>query len=719
MPLITFIPANRSIDVAVGTSLLDAAALAGVTIPAPCGGEGVCGECRVRVVNGTVERLERGGLSAEDLAEGWALACSSRVLTDATIALVPPEPTGAAQIVTGEPCSGSADTETRGHGDTEKAVMRRPHSEPPAVKHVLRVPPPEVGQGSCDYERLVRALSDAGGPEQATTDLEVLRQLAAALRDRDGEVTVTLTEEDAETRRHGDTEKDLGSASPRPRVPASPCLLPGRASQILRIEPGDTTDRQFGLAIDVGTTTCVVSLVDLARNHLLGTAADYNGQLARGADIISRINYARTPERLEELRRLVLDALNRLIAGLCGQHGCRPAEVSNVVVAGNTTMTHLLLGLDPQYIRLEPYTPTINQPPRLRADEVGLEVHPAACVVTAPSVGSYVGGDITAGLLRTALACHGEEDAEMRGRGDTVTGTSSTQRIAASPPRRVAASDGGQDDRPVRLFLDIGTNGEIVVGTGEWLMACAASAGPAFEGSGVGCGMRATQGAIERVAIEPDTGTPSITVVGGGRPRGVCGSGMIDLLAELWQAGLLDPSGKLHPERGGGRIRPTEGSTRNLEYVIVPAEASDTGKPIILDERDIQNLLRTKAAVYAAGALMLRSVGLDLDAVTEVYVAGGFGRYLDLRKSILIGLLPDLPLERFTYLGNSSLAGAQMMLCSSAARRRVLDVARRITYLDLNADPAYMNEYMAALFLPHTDIERFPTVKAAVKGMTR
>jgi len=682
MPVITFIPANRSIDVAVGTSLLDAAALVGVAISAPCGGEGVCGECRVRVTGGEVERLQRGGLSPEEVTEGWALACSSRVLADATIALAPQQAAGTAQIVTNGRQAGEEDTgtpATAGELRRGDAETRRPLSEPPAVKCLLRVPPPELGQGLCDYERLAKALSDAGGPEQAAVDLDALRQLAGALRERNGEVTLTVTQEDTE---------------------------------ILRIEPGDTTDRQFGLAVDVGTTTCAVSLVDLARNRLLGTAADYNGQLARGADIISRINYARTPERLEEMRRLVLDTLNRLIVGLCEQHGCRPGEIANVVVAGNTTMTHLLLGLAPEYIRLEPYTPTVNQPQRLRAVEVGFDVHPAACVLVAPSVGSYVGGDITAGLLRTALAGPGKEDAETVAEatklrhGDTETGEhgDAGMGLDRTSPR--------PHSEAVRLFLDIGTNGEIVVGTGEWLMACAASAGPAFEGGGVSCGMRAMRGAIERVAIDPDTGIPSIAVVGGGWPRGVCGSGMIDLLAELWMAGLLDPSGKLHPGRGGGRIRPAEGSTRNLEYVVVPAEASETGKAITLDERDIQNLLRTKAAVYAAGALMLRSVGLDLDAVAEVYVAGGFGRYLDLRKAILIGLLPDLPLDRFTYLGNSSLAGAQMMLCSATARRRVLDVARRITYLDLNADPAYMNEYTAALFLPHTDIERFPTVKA-------
>jgi uncharacterized 2Fe-2S/4Fe-4S cluster protein (DUF4445 family) len=340
-------------------------------------------------------------------------------------------------------------------------------------------------------------------------------------------------------------------------------LMPSSDSaEIVRIEAGDTMARAFGLAIDIGTTTCALHLADLTRDHIIGTAAEYNGQIARGRDIISRINYARTPERLAELRQLVLGNLNTLIETLCEEHGVVPSEIDNAVVAGNTTMIHLLLGMDPEYIRLEPYTPTINKVPLLRGREVGLEMNPEAYVRFAPGVGSYVGGDITAGLLQTAMAT---------------------------------------DDEAVRLFLDIGTNGEIVVGNGEWLMACAASAGPAFEGSGVRCGMRASRGAIERIRIHPETMQAEVSIIGGAAARGICGSGMIDLLAELWINGLLDPSGKLNRERGNGLVRPTEGSSRVLEYVIVPVEQTEAGTDITIDELDIQNLLRTKAAELGGG----------------------------------------------------------------------------------------------------------------------
>jgi uncharacterized 2Fe-2S/4Fe-4S cluster protein (DUF4445 family) len=636
MLIVTFLPAGRSATVPTGTSLLDAAAAAGVRLAAPCGGEGVCGECRARVVAGTVDCVARGSLSREEISQGWVLACSSRVIADVSIEVPPEEQAGAAQIVT---AGADAACHQTAHGPDTAA-------EPFVVRRAVQVAAPVSGQSQGDFDRLARAVRDGGGPANLTAGLDVLRDLAGALRASDGCVTITVTSAEA-----------------------------AACAEVVRIEPGDHTSHQAGIAIDVGTTTCAVSLVDLTRHHVLGTAADYNGQLARGADVISRINFARTRERLAELRGLVLATINGLIKDLCARHAIEPDEIDNAVVAGNTTMIHLLLGMNPEFIRLEPYTPTVNRPPPLRGSEVGLAMNPTGRVLFAPGVGSYVGGDITAGLLQTAMAHPGEE---------------------------------------VRLFLDIGTNGEVVIGNGEWLMACAASAGPAFEGSGVRCGMRAGKGAIERVRIDGASGRADVNVIGGGRPRAICGSGMIDLLAELWGAGLLDPSGKLDPSRNGDRICAVKGNSRHLAYTVVPAEVSESGAAITLDERDIQNLLRTKAAVYSACALMLKSVGLDFDAIAEVYVAGGFGRFLDLEKSIRIGLLPDLPLERFTYLGNSALSGANAMLCRADARRDVMRIADRITYLELNVDPAYMGEYTAALFLPHTDINRFPTVQTTL-----
>jgi uncharacterized 2Fe-2S/4Fe-4S cluster protein (DUF4445 family) len=632
MPTVAIASQDISVEVETGTSLLDAIAAAGAGIEAACGGSGTCGQCRVQLSEGSVESVMRGVLSAPEIEQGWVLACSSRVTGDVTLLVE-------AGLDAEAPAS---------RADLHRDLDSGARTEPLASKRLLKVEQPSQDNSFSDLERIERALGEEGEAVQLHCGLSTLQTLASGLRTRERRVTATLAED----------------------------LTPGHP-ELLKLDPGDTTRRSFGLAIDVGTTTCAAHLVDLAQDRILATGARYNRQSTRGLDVISRINYAVNPERRAELRQLVLETLNDLIEELCREQGVAAEEIDNASIAGNTTMTHLLLGLDPEHIRLEPYTPTSNRQPTLRGHEVGLHLHPNALVSCAPGVGSYLGGDITAGLIHTALATDAEE---------------------------------------VSLFLDIGTNGEVVVGNGEWLMGCAASAGPAFEGRGVGCGVRAGPGAIERVRIHPDSGRAEYSVIGGAQPRGLCGSGVIDLLAELWSAGLLDSSGRFDASRSCERVRESGDSSRKAAYTLVESEESATGEEIVLDERDIQSLLRTKAAVYGACSFMLKSIGLELAAVQRVYVAGGFGRFLDLQKSIAIGLLPDLPLESFTYLGNSALAGAHAMLRSRAAREKASELARRITYLELNVSPAYMHEYTAALFLPHTDMELFPSVRRSDPG---
>jgi uncharacterized 2Fe-2S/4Fe-4S cluster protein (DUF4445 family) len=627
MPVVAIVSQGASVEVEVGTALLDAIVAAEAGIEASCGGSGTCGQCRVQVTEGAVESVTRGVLSTTELEQGWVLACSSRVTEDVTLRL-----DDAAEM---EAPAATA--------DLRHDLTPSERAEPLAAKYLLEVERPSKENSFSDLERIERALGRAGETVQLRCNLSTLQTLASALRGGDHRVTATLAEGDG------------------PRGP-----------ELVKLEPGDTTRRAFGVAIDVGTTTCAAHLVDLARDRILATGAEYNRQSTRGLDVISRINYAKNPERRDELRRLVLETLNGIIDEMCRERGVAAEEIDNASIAGNTTMAHLLLGLDPEHIRLDPYTPTANRQPLLRGREVALHVHPNALVTCAPGIGSYVGGDITAGLIHTALAA---------------------------------------DAKEVCLFLDIGTNGEVVVGNGEWLMACAASAGPAFEGRGVRCGVRADPGAIERVRISPDTGRADVSVIGGGKPMGLCGSGVIDLLAELWSAGFLDSSGRFDASRSSEMVRRSDDSSRNAAYTVVEASDSAVGEEIVLDERDIQSLLRTKAAVYGACSFMLRSIGLEFGAVERVYVAGGFGRFLDLEKSITIGLLPDLPVDSFTYLGNSALAGAHAMLRSRAAREKVRELADRVTYLELNVSAAYMDEYTAALFLPHTDTDQFPSVK--------
>ncbi len=634
MPHVEFRPPGKAIDVPAQTSLLDAARAAGVAVQADCGGEGTCGTCIVRVASGEVESRSLGTLPDAAVAEGYVLACAARVRQEDLVIEVPER-----AAVEG----GKFVPENETHLVRQELLPKAWQFDPLAVKWLLHVPPAEPEDGLSDLDRLTRSIQRDWGKQPVECSLFGLRKLADILRDAQGEVTATLV-------------RDSGRL------------------HVVNLEAGDTTLRHYAIAIDVGTTTVAVQLIDLAVAQMVGARSDYNEQIACGLDIISRINYARKPEHLEDLRQRVLRTINRLIHQVARSQGVDPHEISNAAVSGNTVMTHLLLGLNPEYLRLAPYTPTVLQVPYLRNLEIGIEINPEAWIHFSPSVGSYVGGDITAGLLCTDLATPKEE---------------------------------------LSLFIDIGTNGEVVVGNSSFLMACACSAGPAFEGGGIECGMRAATGAIEKIRVDAATCVPRYSTVGHARPRGICGSGMIDLVAGLFLTGWLDPAGKFDRTRPCSRIT-VEG--RRASYTIVPATESATGKPIVISELDIENILRTKASIYSACALMLNQVGLRFEDLCHVYIAGGFGRFLDLEHAIVIGLAPDLPREKFHYIGNASLMGSYMVVVSQEFRQRQIELAQRMTYLELNADPAYMEQYTGALFLPHTDPARFPSVSRRRPG---
>lgn len=631
MPQVVFQGLDKSVDVATGTGLLDAARLVGVEIDAPCGGEGACGKCIVRILSGEVDSDSLGALPAATVADGYVLACKTIIL-DEDICVEVPNKKGR---------DGGQFSESL----EEECLIRKEllpvkwEFDPQAVKWRLEVAAPQLEDGLSDFDRFKRAIQNDWGDKPVTCSLRVLQQLATALRTDDGRVTASLICEE-------------------------------EVIHVLRIEPGDGTARQYGIAVDIGTTTVAVQLVLLEMGRIIATHSDYNDQVVCGLDVISRINYARREGGLAELRERVLGTINGLIKKATDHHGVLPEEICNAVISGNTTMVHLLLGLNPEYIRLDPYTPTLLQSIELSAAEVGVEINPDSRISLSPCVGSYVGGDITAGLLCTDMATDSEE---------------------------------------VNLFIDIGTNGEIVIGNCDFLMTCACSAGPAFEGGGIDCGMRAAIGAIEQVQIDPDSGVCSVKTIGGTKPVGICGSGMIALIADLFQTGWIDPAGKLNREKESPVVQ-VEG--RTAFYVLVQAEQSGTGKALRISETDIDNIVRTKAAIYSACALMLQQVGMTFDDLANIYIAGGFGRFLDLDKATVIGLIPDQPREKFKYLGNSSLMGSYTTLVSRDYHQRQIELANRMTYLELSSDPAYMDQYMAALFLPHTDPSLFPSVKS-------
>ncbi len=623
---LTILPDNKTIQVPKGSVLLKAIADAGIAIDSSCGGQGVCGRCRVVVQAGDYKPEPTPHLTDKEIEQGYCLACVTLVEGDMRISIPPTVQLGKEKILAG--VAGEVGYPlTVGHWEID----------PRTKKLHLQLPPPSLDDCISDLERIRRELKAKGFKHREIhCGLEVLRKLSRALREREWEITLTLVEQD--------------------------CLL-----HIVDVEPGDVTQHCYGLAIDVGTTSVVVHLVDLIDGRAAAVASSYNAQVSCGEDVISRIIYAQKGG-LDELHQKVISTINNLIDQLATKSGIAPDKLEGVVAAGNTTMTHLLLGIDPTNIRRDPYIPTAAHFPLIRASELGLRVNRQALLYCMPCVASYVGGDITAGVLR----------AEIHKRDELC------------------------------LFIDIGTNGEIVLGNKEWLIAASCSAGPAFEGGGVKCGMRAMTGAIEQITIDRTTYEPEcIKVIGGGKPSGICGSGIIDALAGLFLAGVVDRKGKINCELISPRIRCHEGVA---EYVLLWANESLTQADIVLTELDIDNLIRAKGAMYAGFRVLLNQMGLEFGQVDRFLIAGGLGNYLNIESAVAIGLLPDIPSDKFEYLGNSSVIGAHLALLSSKLRQEGEQIAKSMTNIELSVSLDFMEEYTSALFLPHTDFNAFPTV---------
>jgi len=617
------------VEVEAGTPLHEAAALAGVEVALPCGAQGRCGRCKVRIDEGQVARRDSGRLTEEQVREGWVLSCVARVEGDAVIT-VPPKRVKEKAV---------------GETTADKIALPLAFEWPldPFVRKVeVRMEPPTLETNNSDLDRIRVALEDQHGIKDVTIGLGAMRRLAQSLRA--GGWSVTAIVEDP-------------SRDGRPRL--------------VDVRPTDTT--VYGIAVDIGTTTVVIYLVNLETGKVLDIVTAFNQQADYGEDVISRIIFAQKGNGLEELRKVVVRTINELIGELEQRNKISRSDIFDVVASGNTTMIHLFLGLYPRYIREEPYIPTAVHFPPLLSTELGIGVNPDATVYCLPGVAAYVGGDITAGILSS--------------------GVYKTEKLS--------------------LFMDVGTNGEIVLGNKDWAMTCACSAGPAFEGAGVQCGMRATTGAIEDVRIDSLTLEPTVTVIDDARPMGVCGSGMIAVLAEMLVTGIVNRSGRIHlnhPACRPGPCRLRDGE-HGEEYVLVWASDSGTGQDIVITEVDINNLIRTKAAIYAGITVMLRSLSIDLDSLEEMLIGGAFGQHINVEEAVQIGLLPDIPWERFKFLGNTSAQGAYHALLSREARAMADEIARRLTYLELIADNTFMDEFTSALFLPHTNLDAFPSVK--------
>jgi uncharacterized 2Fe-2S/4Fe-4S cluster protein (DUF4445 family) len=633
---VKFLPADREVEVSIGTLLGDAAQEVGVDVNMPCGGQGRCGRCAVIVEEGTVRRLSTGRLSADDVAGGYVLACQTVVEGDLVVT-VPPQ----------EKIERRLDTSKR----AAKVELPFPYSvhDQPLRKYVVTLDPPSLQDQTDDWSRLQRELSRRYDLECIEASLPVLRRLGPALREGDWTVTAVV-------------ELDNWR---RPEGPP----------RLIDVLPGERLESLWAVAMDIGTTSNVVWLVDLISGEVMAQKADYNGQIARGEDIISRIIYAsKNEDGLEELQRLVLETFNRLLEQAAAERGIHTDEIYKAVVAGNSTMLHLFAGIPPETIRLMPFITVVNQLPPFEAREVGLEINPAATIDCLPGIASYVGADITSGVISSGMCV---------------------------------------DEDRLTLFVDVGTNGEMVLGDCSWLIACACSAGPAFEGSGVVDGMRATAGAIEEVWVNPETYEAAYRVIGDERPRGLCGSGLISLMAEMFIAGVIDKSGNINLELDTDRVREGE---HGAEYVIAWEGETETGRDIVITNVDLNNLMRAKAAIYAGFSILARSVGLTLDIVDRVLIGGAFGQYINVEKAIQIGLLPDMPYDSFHFLGNTSVRGAYMALISREKRKQVAGVGEMMTYLELSADNTFFDEFNAAMFLPHTDASKFPSMADVLEG---
>lgn len=631
---VKFDPSERVSVIEEGETILDAAMKADVHINASCGGNGSCGKCRIRIVEGPVSSSPDPKISPADYEDGHRLACKTIPLGDVVIDVPLESQVDRVALRRKPPRPHILSFMESDH------LIRGWKVDPLVIKVHVQLPVPTIDDNISDMERLMRSLRGRRFAD-LSVDFRILRGVSDVLRRENWSVTATLVH-------HRKSSYRLSN-----------------------IEPGNTEKAHHSIAIDIGTTTVCGQFLDLSDVHkgplTVAEVSDYNGQIRFGEDVISRIMYTRKKGGLKRLQEAVVNTINGVIRELLDTSAMDGSTVSHLVMAGNTTMTHLVCGLDPKYIMLSPYTPAIAFVPPVRTADLGIRVGDRVDAYFVPCVSSYIGGDIVAGVLGSGMI--------------------------------------GQEK--LILFMDIGTNGEIVLGNKDWLVCASCSAGPAFEGGGIAFGMRAQKGAIEQVRINPLTYEPMILTIGRVKPMGICGSGLIDAVAELLLAGLIDQSGRFVRDGGSPRVRKGESG---YEYVIAYSGETAIGRDIVLTEVDLENLVRTKAALYAGCRVLLDMVGFTFKDVATVIIAGGFGHYIDIEKAQTIGLLPELPVERFMFVGNGSLLGARLVSFSKDFMSEARRIARMMTNVELSGNVKFMDEFVAASFLPHTDHKAFSEV---------
>jgi len=638
---LTFQPGDVVVaDVPRGESVLRAAMQADLHINASCGGSGSCGKCRIQIIAGEVESERSSKLDDDEWAEGIRLACRTRVLSDVEIFIPETSRMGNAAVLERE-LRGERKGRLLNPAELESLVTGWT-LDPVVKKLCMQMTPPSEGDNLNDLARFKKALKDNFGLAKVSVDSVWIRNMPHVLREHDWQVTATVV----------DTSYGY---------------------KVIELESGSYCDRDFSVVMDIGTTTVWGQLLDLNQGTTLAQASRYNKQISYGDDVISRIVFSQKPNGRETLQQAIVDTINEIVDELVQKSGVEREQITHMVAAGNTTMTCMLVGIDPKYLRMAPYVPPADFIPPVRAVNLGagIKVGRHVHVHTFPSVASYIGGDIVSGIVGSGIF----------------------------------------DSEQITLYIDIGTNGEVVIGNREWLIATSCSAGPAFEGGGIKHGMRATDAAIETVRIDGVTYEPTLLTIGDTKPIGICGSGIIDAVAELLRAGVLSQNGKFDMSLPSPRLRETEGAN---EFVLVEAEFSGTGDDIVITEADVDNLVRAKAAIFAGIMTLLESVALDWADLEQIYVAGGFGKHLRIEQAQAIGLFPQVDMDKFTFVGNGSLLGARLVSFSKDMLKAAEQVARMMTNVDMSDNQMFMDRYVAAMFLPHTDMTYFPEMEATL-----
>ena len=623
---VVFAEYEKTTQLSLGNNILDAAKKVDVNISAVCGGRGLCGKCRVVVKEGAqnlepASRLEAMSLSEEELAAGYRLACCALLNREGTTVVdVPPESRVEQQrlLVAG----------------IETAVSRNPSVK----KFLIHLSQPSLENIKSDAETLLEGLIDQRRPK-LRIGFDALIQLPIAIREGHWTITATLRDE----------------------------------QEVICVEPGDTTNRTYGLAVDVGSTKIAAYLLDLNEGKVVATASSPNPQIPYGEDIISRVSYASKDEKnLKQLQGVVIACINKLLRETCEKAGVNFSEVYDAVLVGNTVMHHLFLGISPRFVALSPYPPAVSSSISVRAKDIGLKTNPAANVYVPPNVAGFVGADAVADVLATEIC----------------------------------------KSKSLSIMIDIGTNTEIVLGNDQRTISCSCASGPAFEGGHIEFGMRAEPGAIENVYVDPSNLEPGFKTVGDARPRGICGSGIVDAVAAMLKSGIINRYGLIDTKLTSPRIR----KNGVPQYVLSWKEENDVGHDIAVTQRDVQEIQLAKAAIYSGATILMKHLHVEPREIQKVFLAGAFGTYVDPQSAVIVGMYPDVPLERVHFVGNAAGSGARMALLSREVREDSDRIVQQIEYVELAADPSFQREFTEALQLPHKDLTRFPTVAQLIKN---